>query len=90
MTVISSKEFSINQEKYFDLALNEQVFVQRGDYMFIVTRVVDKKIKYVKTGDATLSDTSKLSDKFRGVFSKEIGKDFINHTKVMREEWDSI
>jgi len=80
MTVISSKEFNTNQEKYFDLALNEQVFIQRGGYMFIVTRVTDKKI----------GNTSKLSDKFRGVFSKEVGRDFIKHTKIMREEWDSI
>ena len=36
MTVVSSKEFAINQEKYFDLALDEQVFVKRGDNMFII------------------------------------------------------
>ena len=34
MTVISSKDFAINQEKYFDMALNEQIVVQRDDYMF--------------------------------------------------------
>jgi len=34
MTVVSTKEFSANQEKYFDMALDEQVFVKRGDYMF--------------------------------------------------------
>ena len=34
MTVVSSKEFISNEDKYFDLALNEQVFVKRGDYMF--------------------------------------------------------
>ena len=34
--------------------------------------------------------TTKLSDKFRGVFSKEAGKSFMEHTKSMREEWDSI
>ena len=34
MTVVSSKEFLSNGKKYFDLALNEQVFVKRGDYMF--------------------------------------------------------
>ena len=90
MTVVSSKEFSINQEKYFDLALNEQIFIQRGDYMFIVTRAADKKIKKNKTDDFTLVNNNKLSNKFRGVFSKEAGKDFMNHTKVMREEWDNI
>ena len=43
MTVVSSKEFASNQEKCFDMALNEQIYVQResDNIMFIVTR--DKK-----------------------------------------------
>ena len=36
MTVVSSKDFAANQERYFDLALNEQLIIQRGDNMFIV------------------------------------------------------
>ncbi|MDR0941212.1 MAG: hypothetical protein LBM68_03180 [Bacteroidales bacterium] len=39
MTIVSTKEFNSNQEKYFDMAINEQVFVQRGNYVFIVSRV---------------------------------------------------
>jgi len=39
---------------------------------------------------STTQKISKLSDKFRGVFSKEAGKSFMEHTKNMREEWDSI
>jgi len=35
-------------------------------------------------------ETAKLSDKYRGVFSKEAGKSFMEHTQNMREEWDSI
>jgi hypothetical protein len=38
MTVISNKEFATHQEKYFDLALKEQVFVKKGNNMFIFTR----------------------------------------------------
>jgi len=34
MTVISSKEFSVNQKKYFDLAVNEDVFIKRGKSTF--------------------------------------------------------
>jgi hypothetical protein len=34
MTVVSSKEFVSNQKRYFDLALNEQVFIKRGKNMF--------------------------------------------------------
>jgi len=36
MTVISSTEFATNQEKYFDLALEEQVFIQKGDNVFLL------------------------------------------------------
>ena len=34
MTVVNSKEFITNQKKYFDLALNEQVFIKRGKNTF--------------------------------------------------------
>jgi predicted transcriptional regulator len=34
MTVVSSQEFATNQNKYFDMAMKEQVFVQRGSNMF--------------------------------------------------------
>ena len=37
MTVVSSKEFVSNDGKYFDLALNEQVFVKRGNNIFHIT-----------------------------------------------------
>jgi len=36
MTVVSSKDFAANQEKYFDLALDEQVFVKRGENIFLL------------------------------------------------------
>jgi hypothetical protein len=48
MTVVSTKEFSANQERYFDMAVNEQVFVQRGDYMFIVSRANEPSWKHKK------------------------------------------
>ena len=50
MTVVSSKEFISNQEKYFDIALNEQVYVRResDNIMFIITR--DKK-NYLEPDD---------------------------------------
>jgi len=34
MTVISSKEFAVNQEKYFDMAMDEEVCVKRGENLF--------------------------------------------------------
>lgn len=42
MTVVSTKEFNANQEKYFDIAENEQIYIQRDDCMFIVTRSPEK------------------------------------------------
>ena len=38
MTVVSIKEFQSNQNRYFDMAENENVYIRRGDTMFIVTR----------------------------------------------------
>jgi predicted transcriptional regulator len=34
MTVVSSKEFTSNQKKYFDLAVNENIIIRRGRNMF--------------------------------------------------------
>ena len=42
MTVVSSKEFVTNQEKYFDMALNEHVYIKKGDNMYIFTRKNDE------------------------------------------------
>jgi hypothetical protein len=33
---------------------------------------------------------TRLSDKYRGVFSKDAGKSFKEHTQLMREEWNNI
>ena len=32
MTVVSSTDFAVNQKKYLDMALDEQVFVQNGEF----------------------------------------------------------
>ena len=34
MTVVSSKEFACNQKRYFDLAVNEELFIKRGKNVF--------------------------------------------------------
>jgi len=52
MKVVNSKEFATNEDKYFDMAMNEQVFVQRDGIMFIVARVYEnKKKKRLKPDD---------------------------------------
>ena len=40
MTVVSTKEFITNQERYFDMALNDHVVIQRGENMFIVQHFI--------------------------------------------------
>ena len=37
MEVISSKEFAVNQEKIYDIALKEQVVIKRGKNVFYLT-----------------------------------------------------
>ena len=34
MTLVSTKEFNTYQDKYLDLAVNEEVCIKRGDGMF--------------------------------------------------------
>ena len=36
MTIVSSKEFVNNENKYFDMALEEHVYIQKGDNMFLL------------------------------------------------------
>lgn len=37
MTVVSSKEFADNTDKYLDLAVNEDIFIERDGKMFVIT-----------------------------------------------------
>ena len=34
MTVISGKEFAVNQQKYFDMAITEKIGIKNGENMF--------------------------------------------------------
>ena len=34
MTIVSSKEFATNQDRYYDLAVSDDVFIERDDDMF--------------------------------------------------------
>ena len=35
MTIVSSREFTANQDKYFKLALDEDVYIKSGENMFV-------------------------------------------------------
>ena len=37
MTVVSTKEFNTNQEKYFDMAVNGNVCIKRGKMLFYLS-----------------------------------------------------
>ena len=39
MTLVSSKEFVDNGDKYFDMALEEQVIIKRGDNVFLINNM---------------------------------------------------
>jgi hypothetical protein len=73
MTIVSNKEFIANDDKYFDMAMNGQVFVQRDNIVFIVTQAGEKKKKRLKpddelrraiTGDELLEGVYVSLDKF--------------------------
>jgi hypothetical protein len=51
MTLVSSKEFATNEDTYFDMAINEEVFVQRGNIVFIVARADENKKKHLQADD---------------------------------------
>ena len=48
MTVISSKEFATNQNKYFELAMNEQVYIENGENIFHLSCTNTVKDKYLE------------------------------------------
>jgi len=40
MNIVSTKEFNANQEKYFDMALQGRVIIQRGQNMFVIQSII--------------------------------------------------
>ena len=79
MTVVSSKEFITNQKKYFDLALNEQVFIKNGKNMFIVTCADDPQSHY----------SPEFVEKIRQAeYNLSVGK--FMRVKDVKNLWDSI
>jgi len=78
MRLVSTQEFSANQEKYFDMAVNEQVFVQRDDYMFVVSRANEPNTKHKKP-DAKLRNAITM-DEVRDRLHSHITKLFANES----------
>ena len=85
MTVVSSKEFAINEDKYLDLAMNEQVFVQRDNITFVVTRSnANKKKKRLKP-DNDLRRAISMDD-----FLEKVKKNIHHFYEVKRNESSNI
>ena len=68
MEVINSKEFAINQEKFYDMALKEQVVIKRGNNIFYLTsaNIIDDDYadfieakSYANDEDTSLADFKK-------------------------------
>ena len=74
MTLVSTKEFSTNQKKYFDIAVNEQVFVQSEDYSLSF----QGKWKHKKS-DEKLRNAITM-DEVRGRLHSHIHKLFANES----------
>ena len=65
----------------------------------ILIQIKDKKayklledledLQVLKVLNKNILPKQKLSDKYRGVFSKDDAKSFNDHTQQMRKEWDN-
>jgi len=52
MTVISSKEFATDQDKYFDMALDEEVCIERGENVFYLSyKTISRGQEYLEPDD---------------------------------------
>jgi len=79
MTLVSSKEFVSNQKRYFDMALNEQVFIKRGKNTFIVTCADSQHTQY----------SPEFLEKIKKAEKNISAGNFI-HVKDVKNLWDSI
>jgi len=51
MTVVSTKEFNTDQDKYFSLAMKEQLYIRKGENVFMICIANDKINKHKKPDD---------------------------------------
>ena len=48
MTLINTKEFLANEEKYFSMALNSEVCIQRGDFLYHLVSTPIEEIEEIE------------------------------------------
>ena len=70
MTIVSTKEFNTDQEKYFDMAVNGNVCIKRGENMFYLS-FAPEKMQYpeqpILKPDARLNKAITIDDFLAGV-----------------------
>jgi len=49
-----------------------------------------EELRLIKVLKENITDKPKLSDKYKGIISKEEGQKLNEHIKQMRSEWNSI
>ena len=67
MTIVSSKEFMSNENKYFDMAMTEEIFVKRENMLFVVTRVDENRKKKRLKPDDDLRRAITMDELLEGV-----------------------
>jgi hypothetical protein len=76
------KTVTIPQKNSFNLSIPNNYI---GKKIEILIYAVDEL-----TEQSTLPTNTKLSDKYRGIITKEQGLELNEHIKQMRSEWNSI
>ena len=77
MTVVSSKEFVSNQKRYFDLAVNEELFIKRGKNVFhLMCTTVNRNINDTDKDD--LDDEYITKGELLAGIYKDIDKFYAN------------
>ena len=77
MAIVSSKKFATNQNKYVELMLPEQMFVQRDNQVFIVNANIEQQVCLDPDDDLHRAITI---DELREKIHKRIHKLFANES----------
>ena len=76
MTVVSSKEFVTNQKRYFDLAINDELFIKRGKNVFhLICTTADN---YINDSDDCDADYITKDELLAGIY-EDIDKFYANN-----------
>ena len=92
MTLVSSKEFIANEDKYFDLALNGGVCIQRGEYFFhLGSRPFEKRDVAVDIEKNANGNVVAIQKALDAIKPKRLFSDIddpVAYQKCIRDEWD--